>query len=192
VRTEAAQRLDESNVEEVIRRIERKPGGRRLSDEEKAALRRQAKNKGEKWNLDDKLRGEVAHVLADENLPRSFPTIDRFDGVDDEGFATEVTSIKSHKLYASSFQEPNAFYKTMVDEIDALAAFKSEFHDGVLVRRGENTKLVLEIEVPKGSLSTARGEGRMYDLRLQWATEAKNAKTYAQSKHVKLVFKTTR
>jgi hypothetical protein len=176
----------------VIRRIERKPGGRTLSDEEKAALRRQAKNKGEKWNLDDRLRGEVAHVLADENLPRSFPTIDRVGGVDDEGFATEVTSVKSHKLYLSSFREPNAFYKTLVEEIDALAAFTVERHDGVRVLRGDNTRLVLEVEVPRGSLSTAKGDGRMYDLRLQWATEANNAKTYAQSKHVKLVFKTAR
>lgn len=192
VRTEAAERLDAANVEEVIRRIEKKPGGRRLSDEEKAALRRQAKNKGEKWNLDDKLRGEVAHVLADENLPRSFPTIDRVEGVDEEGFATEVTSIKSHKLYLSSFREPNAFYTTLVDEINALAAFKSEFHDGVRVVRGENTKLVLEVEVPNGSLSTAKGDGRMYDRRLQWAKESAKAKTYAESKHVKLVFKTSR
>jgi hypothetical protein len=46
--------------------------------------------------------------------------------------------------------------------------------------------------VPKGSLSTPEGNGRMHDLRLQWATEAKNATTYAQGKNVKLVFKTTR
>ena len=191
IRTQATSRLDKSNVEDVIKEIEKQPGGRKLRADEKAALRRQAANKGEKWNLDDRLRGEVAHVLGGENLPRSFPTIDKVAGVDNQGFATEITSIKSHKLYLPTFREPGGFLDTLKTEVDALAAFKQEVHGGVQVRRGANTKLTLEVEVPKGSLSTAEG-GTIYELRLQWAGEANAAKIYAASKHVNLVFKTTR
>jgi hypothetical protein len=179
--------LDESNVEDVIAQLRSE---RKLSPDEEAAIRRQAKNKGEKWNLDDKLRGEVAHVLAGENLPRSFPVIDRVDGVNRRGVAKSITSVKTHQLYTDTFKQPGAFLGQVTREIDALAGFTRETYAGKTVKADNNTTRTLEVEVPPNTLSSAKGGDEA--LRKQWREEAQKAEEHAKTKGVKLVFRSTK
>lgn len=192
---EEATRLDESNVDDVIKTIEKSPGGRKLSPDEKSEIRRQARNKGEKWNLPDTLRGEVAHALAGENLPRSFKTIDRATGLDSRNRALEIASIKSHQLYAEGFSKPGKLLETLTGEIDVLASFTVDQREGVVVRKGPNTKMILEVEVPPGSLSTpARDPTRPTAderVRAQWVKEVQQAEAHAQRVGVTLVIKET-
>jgi hypothetical protein len=181
-----AKTLNEDNVDDVIEKLKQ---GRQLSDEEEAAIRRQAANKGEKWNLSPTLRGEVSHVLAGENLPRTFETIDKASvATDARGNATTITSLKSHQLYAEEFQQRGGLLATLTSEIDELASFPpNSTRNGRTVKRGPNTQLVLQVEVPPNTLGD--GPGGDATLRKQWQSEAMKAEDYAKTKDVKLVFK---
>lgn len=196
VHIEEAERLTPSNVEDVIKKIEKQPGGRQLRDDEKAAIRRQANNKGEKWNFNDFLRGEVAHALADENLPRSFETIDRAVGRDALGNAEEITSIKSHQLYSDKFAAGGKLLTTLTGEIDVLAKFKRGVREGVAVRRGPNTRMYLEVEVPPGALSKQPVDPahltQMEQRRAEWVKEVHAAEAHAESVGVILVLRETK
>ncbi|MGE5186598.1 MAG: hypothetical protein ACM31C_31295 [Acidobacteriota bacterium] len=185
---EEATALTVDNVESVIATLRSR---RVVSDEEVALLRAAAATKGEKWNLGPALRGEVSHALSGENLPPTFKTIDRVNGVDAEGNALEVTSIKSHQPYSESMKEPGGFENTLKREVDDVAKFKRGQVGKQIVRTGPDTKRVLEVEVPPDTLSPevpGRPPGDP-ELRAQWRTEAANAEKYAASQNVKIRFK---
>lgn len=184
---EPARSLDPSNVDAVIAALQRR---RKVAPDEIALIRQQAENQGEKWNLPDTLRGEIGHILGGENLPHGFPTIDRFGPPGDDGYPTDVTSIKTHNLWAESFRQPEGLFDKLVNEIDELADFESERLKAQVITRGPNTKLVLQVEIPPDTLSIGQGGGE--DLRAQWRVEAERATAYASTKDVTLVFKTTR
>lgn len=181
-----AKTLNEDNVDDVIEKLKQ---GRRLSQEDEAAIRRQAANKGEKWNLSPALRGEISHVLSGENLPRTFETIDKASvATDARGNAKTITSLKSHQLYSDEFLQRGGLLATLRSEIDELASFPANStRNGRRVKRGPSTQLVLQVEVPPNTLSD--GPGGDAKLRKQWQSEAMKAEDYAKTKDVKLVFK---
>lgn len=183
--------LTADNVEWVISVLQ---SNRSVSNDEVARLRRAANNATEKWSLPDALRGEVAHILADENLPRTFEKIDRVAGFDDEGYALEITSVKSRQPYGESFTRPGGFRASLEADIDSVAAFKDGRVGMRYVIAGPKTVRVLEVEVPPDTLEPAtpgRPPGNPV-LRAQFRAEAEQAIAYGKSKQVEVRFKAAR
>lgn len=107
------------------------------------------------------------------------------------GPVVEVTSLKSHKLWAEGYARPGTFRRTLEREIDALAELRAGKVGKVRVNTGPDTRRTLDIEVPPNTL----GEATVPDytdvgpaLRAQWRTEAAEALVYARSKGVDLRF----
>jgi hypothetical protein len=188
VPVESAPPLTKDNVDTVISALQQK---RALAPEEIDLIRSAATTKGEKWNLPPALRGEVSHVLRGENLPRMFKGIDKVGPVDENGVATEVTSLRSHQPYSESMREPGGFLNTLKDDIDGLANFRGARVGTKIVRVGPGTKRILEVEVPPDTLSPSTPGRPPGDpaLRAQFRAEAAEAANYATSKGVDLVFK---
>jgi hypothetical protein len=188
VPVEQAQALTPENVDYVIKALQAR---RSLSPDEVARVRQAAQTKGEKWNLPDALRGEVAHVLGGENLPPTFETIDVVGPIDEKGLATEITSIKSRQPYTASLSKPGGFLSELESDIDALASYRARLRGTTYVRAGPNTIRVLEVEVPPDTLSPAEPGRPQGDaaLREQWRSEAEAAIKYARSKGVVLRFR---
>lgn len=187
-----AQPLTASNVEWVIEVL--RANNTPLTDDDLARIRRAAQNPTEKWGLGPSLRGEIAHILADENLPRTFETIDRVAGIDEDGFAIEITSVKSRQPYGKTYSAPEGFYKSIADDVDTLAAFTHGQLGTRYVIAGPSTVRVLEIEVPPDTLepqTPGRPQGDV-QLRAQFRAEAERAIAYGKTKNIEVRFTAAR
>jgi hypothetical protein len=187
---EPARALNPDNVDEVITRIRMR---RSLSERVATLIKRAAWAKKEKWSLPDPLRGEVAHILAGENLPHGSKGIDRVGEITEDRVATEVVSIKTHQPYAASLSKPGGFRARLQLEVDVLANLKGRYQppnteDFFFIK--EETTRVLEVEVPPDTLGPTV-EGRPAGsavLREQFRSEAATAQAYARSKGIVLRF----
>lgn len=83
------------------------------------------------------------------NLPRSFPTIDRFEN----GLAT---SIKSIDLSAPTYQSSTALTSRLTGYVDKVAGFNGATFDGVAVRSSDIAARGLDIAIPPGPVSAAQ------------------------------------
>lgn len=92
------------------------------------------------------VRGGAIETLRGANLPNVFPVIDRFS----QGIAA---SIKSTDLFAKSYQNMGALTSRLTGYVDKLANFKSSDIGRTTVKAGEITQRVLEVIIPKGTLS---------------------------------------
>ncbi|MBI1186066.1 MAG: hypothetical protein GC206_01770 [Alphaproteobacteria bacterium] len=96
------------------------------------------------WGLGNAPRGFAIERALGSNLPRAFPTIDRFDRT--SGLAT---SIKSIDLRARTYQNANRLGHTIDGHVRRLANFRGARHDGVTIREGEILSRRLELAVPE-------------------------------------------
>jgi hypothetical protein len=95
------------------------------------------------WKLDPFRRGRIVEKKLGQNLPNSFPTIDRFsDGV--------ATSIKTLDLGAKTYQRISALKRTVTRYIDDLAGFRGAELGETRIRLADITARSLDLAVPKG------------------------------------------
>ena len=95
------------------------------------------------WNMAPALRGNAVEAQLGANLPKNFPTIDKFvNGA--------ATSIKSLDLNASSYQNVGTLASKVAGYIDKVAGFNGGSYGGVTITSGQITKRVLELAVPNG------------------------------------------
>jgi hypothetical protein len=115
--------------------------------------------------------------------------------LDSRANAIEIASIKSHQLYADGFKQPGKLLQTLTAEINTLAGFTYGERENVVVSRGRNTTMILEIEVPPGSRSTPVRDPKhptsAEQLRAQWVKEVQEAEALALRVGVQLVIKET-
>jgi hypothetical protein len=80
------------------------------------------------------------------NLPRTFRVIDSFaNGV--------ATSIKSIDLRAATYRDSQRLTYRLNDHIDRLALFEGDEMNGITIRPSDIGGRVLDIAVPKGSIT---------------------------------------
>lgn len=104
--------------------------------------------RNEVWNLNPFERGQVIEQALGQNLPRNFPTIDRFaNGI--------VTSIKSLDLNAATYQNAATLNRTITGYIDSVANFGGRSWAGVNVPGSSITGRALDLAVP-GAGNTAQ------------------------------------
>ena len=85
------------------------------------------------WNLGPAARGEILHERLGQNLPRTFPGVDKFkDGV--------VTSIKSMDIHAKTYRNPAAIDRVGQGYVDKVAEFKGGTADKHEISRGRNSR----------------------------------------------------
>ncbi len=103
----------------------------------------------EVWNLGFTKRGRIIHeIFGDGSLPPLFRTIDKFD------FATgAATNIKSIDVRAATYQDANRFMYRLNDYVNRLSEYEGGSLQNVKVNLSQITDRVLELIVPKGSLS---------------------------------------
>jgi hypothetical protein len=101
------------------------------------------------WNLGVTKRGQIIHeIFGDGSLPPLFRTIDKFD------FATGAsTSIKSIDVRAATYQDANRFMYRLNAYVNRLSEYEGGSLQNVKVNFSQITDRVLELIVPKGSLS---------------------------------------
>ncbi|MFO0762616.1 MAG: hypothetical protein U0359_39620 [Byssovorax sp.] len=186
----ASRTLGSVDIEDLIANFPRP-----LNKAEADAIRRAAQSPQGLWALDvggfPQLRGEVAHVLLGENLPRTFATVDRVVATDARGVATEVRSIKTHQPYV--FADDARFYATLKEDVDALVGMKEGRHQlaATRIRVDSTTARVLEVGVPPGTMGSpgaieAGGTAlRASDFRRIAASIVE----YGQQRNVKVLFK---
>jgi hypothetical protein len=102
------------------------------------------------WDLGPVVRGEILHERFGQNLPKSFPVVDKFiRGI--------VTSIKSIDLRAPSYRKPEALRRTCEGFVDKVAGFKSGRRGKVRILESEIEGRALDILVPPGATSERLG-----------------------------------
>jgi hypothetical protein len=101
------------------------------------------------WNLGFTKRGRVIHeTFGDGSLPPLFRTIDKFD------FATgAATSIKSIDVRVATYQDANRFMYRITNYVNRLSEYEGGTLLNVQVDLSQITERVLELIVPKGSLT---------------------------------------
>jgi filamentous hemagglutinin len=93
------------------------------------------------WDKPPAIRGEIIEKQLGQNLPKNFPTIDKFkNGV--------ATSIKSMDLAAPSYADPAAITRVGQKFIDDVAAFKGRSWGGASVPGSQITGKAVEIAIP--------------------------------------------
>ncbi len=97
--------------------------------------------KSSMWDLAPSPRGFAIEAELGANLPRNFPTIDKFDN-------GAATSIKSLDLNANSYQNSGALTSTVNGYIDKVAGFNGASSGGVEITAGEVTSRELQLAVP--------------------------------------------
>jgi hypothetical protein len=102
------------------------------------------------------------------NLPRSFPTIDKFEN----GVAT---SIKSVDLTSATYQNTAALGSRLRGYVDTVARFKGATFDGTEIASEDVTQRVLQVAIQPGVASAAQ------------RTVLDQLERYAKSKGVKLI-----
>ncbi|MFI9639121.1 RHS repeat-associated core domain-containing protein [Micromonospora sp. NPDC051925] len=104
------------------------------------------------WKLNQFERGLAIEAKLGGNLPRSFPTIDRFAN-------GTATSIKSVDLTAKSYQSAGQLTSRLQGYVDKAAGFAKSNPvkwDGVTIRPGQVAARELEIAVPRGAATSAQ------------------------------------
>jgi hypothetical protein len=120
------------------------------------------------WALKWSERGLEIEAQLGGNLPRSFPTIDKFEN----GVAT---SIKSIDLSAATYQNTSALASKVRGYIDTVAGFKGASWDGTVIRARDVTARALDVAIQPGVGSSAQLEA------------LNQLKQYATSKGVQLI-----
>jgi RHS repeat-associated protein len=93
------------------------------------------------WSMKPFARGSAIEEALGANLPKNFPTIDRFsNGV--------ATSIKSIDLGAASYQNPANLTRLVNGYVDQVAAFNGRTWAGAAVDSSQITARQLQIAVP--------------------------------------------
>lgn len=101
------------------------------------------------WSLKWSQRGLEIEAKLGGNLPRSFPTIDKWgNGV--------ATSIKSVDLSAATYQNTGALESKIRGYVDTMAAFKGASFDGVAVRLRDIRARALEVAIQPGVATAAQ------------------------------------
>lgn len=103
------------------------------------------------WSYGPVIRGEIIEQKLGHNLPRTFPTIDKFD------FATgKATSIKSIDLRGISYQDPKRLQSVVnryVDKVADFARVERVELGGTRIKPSEVHIRELELAIPKGATS---------------------------------------
>jgi RHS repeat-associated protein len=99
------------------------------------------------WDLGWSSRGLAIEDALGGNLPRSFPTIDRFAN-------GTATSIKSIDLTASSYQSTSALTSRLSGYVDKVAGFNGATFSGTRITSGQITgrELVISCSAGRGDL----------------------------------------
>ncbi len=120
------------------------------------------------WEQGWSTRGLQIEARLGGNLPRSFPTIDKFEnGV--------VTSIKSVDLTGATYQNTASLTSRLRGYVDKVANFKNASFDGTTIRARDVTQRALQVAIQPGVASPA--QQAVLDQLAQ----------YAKSKGVKLI-----
>ena len=94
-------------------------------------------------------RGNAIEQALGANLPRTFPTFDKFiNGV--------ATSIKSIDLRAVSYQNPGNVERLLTNYVDKVADFTSGAVGRTAIEGSQISGRVLEVAVPQGGVSAAQ------------------------------------
>lgn len=101
------------------------------------------------WSLKWSQRGLEIETQLGGNLPRSFPTIDKWEN----GVAT---SIKSVDLSAPTYQNTGALASKLRGYVDKMAGFNGASFDGVAIRARQIQARALEVAVPPGVATPAQ------------------------------------
>jgi hypothetical protein len=99
------------------------------------------------WSLKWSERGLEIEAQLGGNLPRSFPTIDKFDN----GVAT---SIKSVDLSAPTYQNTSALASKLRGYVDKVAGFKGASWDGTVIRARDVATRALDVAIQPGVASS--------------------------------------
>ena len=101
------------------------------------------------WGLGNFARGNAIERMLGANLPRTFPTIDKFiNGV--------ATSIKSVDLTAVTYQNPANLARLLTNYVDKVAEFPGATLGGYAVDGSQITGRALEVAVPQGAIAPAQ------------------------------------
>ncbi len=96
------------------------------------------------WAEAPAVRGEIIEKQLGQNLPQTFPVIDKFvDGV--------ATSIKSMDLNAVTYADPAAITRTGQGYINKVADFTGGARSNFVITQGQITGRALELAVPEGA-----------------------------------------
>jgi hypothetical protein len=102
------------------------------------------------WDLGPVVRGEIIHERLGQNVPRTFPVIDRFqDGV--------VTSIKSIDLQAPSYRKTDSILRTGKGFIDKVVEFNGGKRGNFQIEANAIKGRGLDIAVPPGATLQQQG-----------------------------------
>lgn len=101
------------------------------------------------WIKNWSTRGLEIEAQLGGNLPRSFPTIDKFEN----GVAT---SIKSVDLAAPTYQSSGALTSKLKGYVDKVAGFRGDSWDGTVVRARDITDRALQVAIQPGVASPAQ------------------------------------
>jgi RHS repeat-associated protein len=94
-------------------------------------------------------RGNAIEQALGANLPRTFPTFDKFiNGV--------ATSIKSIDLRAVTYQNPANLERVLTNYVDKVADFTSGAVGRTAIEGSQISGRVLEVAVPQGATSAAQ------------------------------------
>lgn len=108
-----------------------------------------ATNTASPWSLALSPRGFAVEEALGGNLPRSFPTIDRFAN-------GAATSIKSVDLTATSYQNAGALASRLTGYVDNVAGFNGATFNQVSITSGQVTSRGLEIAIQPGVATAAQ------------------------------------
>lgn len=120
------------------------------------------------WATDRSTRGLEIEKQLGANLPRSFPTIDKFE----KGVAT---SVKSVDLTSATYQNMSALGSKLRGYVDKVANFNGASWDGTVIRARDVRQRVLQVAIQPGVESSAQ------------RTVLDQLDQYAMSKGVKLI-----
>ncbi len=95
------------------------------------------------WDLPLFPRGEAIEKLLEQNLPRTFPVIDRWEN----GVAA---SIKSMNLHTKTYQDPAGILPLGRRYVDKVANFRGAIMRDFDIRAEHITERVLRLAVPPG------------------------------------------
>ncbi len=101
------------------------------------------------WSLGNFTRGSTIERALGANLPRTFPTIDKFiNGV--------ATSIKSVDLRAVTYQNPANLTRLLTNYVDKVAEFSGATLGEYAVNGSQITGRALEVAIPQGGMTAAQ------------------------------------
>jgi hypothetical protein len=107
--------------------------------------------RSEAWKWGWARRGIYFSDQLGANLPPTFPVIDRWlNGI--------ATSIKSIDLSAATYQNPAQLAYRLNNYVDKLALFEGDEMSGIAIRASDINTRVLDLAVPKGSITSIQNE----------------------------------